>query len=286
MSCRNKVNFAGLLLRSNFCPGMKPTKIWSLLEGNDNQQQYSRVMCCYTLATFMTLVPSLIHLCLTPVTPFPSANTAHVSLQFSAHRSKLELVLMVQNLEVSLATVQLVKSCFKSSDNPGDINDLAPKRLSSAGFPSLSGEAVLGPSWAHPSSHVCIKGTPFAIGGSSLGFTCCDTFCWFGFVWVCVSVCEFVLIYIDLSRLLASDREMVSVLMHQFLPTTQCHATACIPWSFVAAMIAKLIFTQCKQKTRLEESWKRCLEDVVLLILHFSVCLAIVHGYPIGFSKH
>ena len=128
MSCRNKVNFAGLLHRSNFCPGMKPRNIWSLLEGNDNQQQYSSVMCCYyTLATFMSLVPSLIHLCLTPVTPFPSANTTYVSLQFSAHRSKLELVLMVQNLEVSLATVQLVKSCFKSSDNPSDINDLGPK---------------------------------------------------------------------------------------------------------------------------------------------------------------
>lgn len=108
-------------------PGMKPTKIWSLLEGNDNQQQYSRVMCCYTLATFMSLVPCLIHLWLTPVTPFPSANTTRVSLQFSAHRSKLELVLMVQNLKVSLATVQLVQSCFKSSDNPGDINNLGPK---------------------------------------------------------------------------------------------------------------------------------------------------------------
>ena len=73
----------------------------------------------------------------------------------------------------------------------------APKRFSSAGFPSLSGEAVPGPSWAHPSSHVCIKdhqGNTFCHRRIKPRIHLLQHLL---LVWVCVSVCEFVLIYID-----------------------------------------------------------------------------------------
>ena len=87
------MNFTGiLLLRSKFLLG-----------------------CCYKVAN------DLLHLWLTPVTLFASANTTHVSLQFSAHRSKLELVLMVQNLEVLLATVH--SGFVANKNNAKETND-------------------------------------------------------------------------------------------------------------------------------------------------------------------